>query len=90
MPSNKVALELIKKVGVMVGPSANLSGDASLVTYQEVLANLGDNTLEAIIAADHNNLIGVASTILDLTNSANPQILRLGTVTQAMLAHFWK
>jgi len=85
MPQNQLARALIKQVGAMVAPSANLSGGLSPTSFKHVLADLG-GVIEAIIACDQN-LGGIESTVLDLS-SLQPKILRTGAITPKMLTPF--
>ncbi|MDR1522272.1 MAG: threonylcarbamoyl-AMP synthase [Streptococcaceae bacterium] len=88
MPKNEIALSLIRSVGVMVGPSANLSGKFSPTKVEHVLADL-NGKIDAILV-DDQSLDGIESTILDLSNLTQPQILRLGAITKEMLEVFFK
>ena len=79
MPDNKIALELIKKVGSpLAAPSANISGRPSGTDAKTVFEDFG-NTIDLILN-DGKTKIGVESTILDLTITP-PAILRQGGVT---------
>ncbi|MDR0691397.1 MAG: threonylcarbamoyl-AMP synthase [Streptococcaceae bacterium] len=86
MPQNKTALALIRAVGIMVGPSANLSGKFSTTKVEHVLSDL-DRKIDAILD-DDENLGGIESTILDISNLAQPKILRPGAITKEMLEVF--
>ncbi|MDR1012985.1 MAG: threonylcarbamoyl-AMP synthase [Lactobacillales bacterium] len=86
MPKNETALALIRAVGIMVGPSANLSGNFSPTKSKHVLSDF-DGKIDAILE-DDRNLSGLESTILDVSNLARPQILRPGIITKEMLEVF--
>lgn len=79
MPSNKIALSLIKEAKVPIAaPSANLSTMPSPTCAEHVINDL-DGKIEAIIDGGATN-IGVESTVIDLT--ASPiTLLRPGGVT---------
>lgn len=83
MPSDSVALELIRKGGGFVAaPSANRSGRPSPTDPRYVIEDL-EGRIEMILAGS-DSTIGLESTILDLT-SEKPLILRPGFITQDML-----
>ncbi len=78
MPANEVALSLIRAAARPVAaPSANLFGRPSPVTAQQVLDDLDDKI--DIIIDGGRTVIGVESTVVDLTQSP-PAILRPGGV----------
>lgn len=79
MPSNKTALELIKKAGVpLAAPSANSSTKPSPTTAQHVLFDL-DGKIPLIIDGGNCD-IGVESTVIGLANE-KPILFRPGKVT---------
>ena len=78
MPSHPITLELIREFGPLIGPSANISGQASGVTYKEILKNFEQ---EVLGVEDDAYLTGQDSTILDLSGS-KARILRQGAVTR--------
>lgn len=83
MPDNKKTLKLIELTGApLVGPSANTSGKPSPTTAQHVAHDLKDKI--AGIVDDGPTMIGVESTVLDLSGAA-PLILRPGAVTKEQL-----
>lgn len=83
MPSNKIALELIKEAGVPIAaPSANISGRPSPTDINRCIQDL-DGRVDYIIGGDRSDY-GVESTILDLTSNP-PLILRPGGITLEML-----
>ena len=78
-PDHPVALQLIKSLGApLVAPSANLSGEPSPTTAQEVLAQL-EGKIAAVIDGGISPL-GISSTILDLVSFEYPTILRKGKI----------
>ena len=79
IPEHPVALELIKHVGPLVAPSANISGRPSPTTARHVIDDLAGR----IAAVLDGGLcrVGIESTVLDLTQSV-PVILRPGVITQ--------
>lgn len=78
MPSHPVTLELIREFGPLIGPSANISGQASGVSFKEILKDFAQ---EVLGVEDDAYLTGQDSTILDLSGS-NARILRQGAVTR--------
>jgi L-threonylcarbamoyladenylate synthase len=80
MPDHPVALALIHQAGTaLAGPSANRSGCPSPTTAQHVLDDL-DGRIALVLDAG-STLIGVESTVLDITCSP-PVILRPGGISQ--------
>ncbi|WP_083943550.1 L-threonylcarbamoyladenylate synthase [Caldicellulosiruptor naganoensis] len=83
MPSNKIALELIKLAGVPVAaPSANVSGKPSPTEAQHVIEDLFGK-VDVIIDGGKCSF-GLESTVIDLSTS-KPYILRLGAVPFSIL-----
>jgi len=84
MPAQTQTLELIRKTGFpLVGPSANTSGKPSPTTAQHVLHDLSGKI--AGILDGGETRIGLESTVLDLTNTDGPVILRPGAITEVEL-----
>ncbi len=83
MPSDSIALELIREAGGFVAaPSANLSGRPSPTASKYVIEDL-QGRIEMILAGE-DSAIGLESTIVDMT-SDTPVILRPGFITLDML-----
>lgn len=83
MPSNKIALQLIRESGVCIAaPSANTSGRPSPTNAEHVIEDL-DGKIDMIIDGGAVG-IGLESTIVDLTAEI-PTILRPGYITKEML-----
>ena len=78
MPSHPVTLELIREFGPLIGPSANLSGLASGVSFKEIVKDFGQ---ELLGIEDDAFLTGQDSTILDLSGD-KVKILRQGAITR--------
>ena len=78
MPSHPVTLELIREFGPLIGPSANISGHTSGVSFKEILEDFGQ---EVLGIEDDAFLTGQDSTILDLS-SDKVKILRQGSITR--------
>ena len=78
MPNHPVTLELIREFGPLIGPSANISGQASGVAFKEILKDFDQ---EVLGVEDDAYLTGQDSTILDLSGS-KARILRQGAVTR--------
>lgn len=88
MPSHPIALALIKKAGIPVAaPSANSSGRPSPTLARHVMEDM--NGKVDIIIDGGSSMVGVESTVLDLT-AEPPVILRPGGVTQEQLQKFIK
>lgn len=83
MPSNKIALQLIRESGVYIAaPSANISGRPSPTKAEHVIEDLSGK-IDMIIDGGAVG-IGLESTIVDLTGKV-PTILRPGYITKEML-----
>lgn len=83
MPSDRIALELIRQAGGFIAaPSANLSGCPSPTASKYVVKDMRGK-IEMILAGE-DSIIGLESTIVDLTSDI-PVILRPGFVTLNML-----
>ncbi|EKF50589.1 L-threonylcarbamoyladenylate synthase [Lactococcus garvieae] len=77
MPSIPATQEVIKALGVLVGPSANLTGSPSPRFYSDLTSDILD---KAALSIQDDSVYGLDTTILDL--SANqPKILRQGAIT---------
>ena len=76
MPSHPITLDLIRETGPLIGPSANISGRDSGVTFQEILQEFNQDVLGL---EDDAFLTGQDSTILDLSED-KVKILRQGTI----------
>jgi L-threonylcarbamoyladenylate synthase len=78
VPANQTTLAILRQTGPLVGPSANLTGNPSPKTAQDVLTDL-DGQIAAVVTADES-ISGIDSTIVDLTGKT-PIILRQGALT---------
>jgi L-threonylcarbamoyladenylate synthase len=78
VPDHPVARALLRAAGPMAVTSANLSGQSSPVTAQEVFAQLGGRI--ALILDGGKTPGGVPSTVVDCAG-AEPQILREGPIS---------
>ena len=84
MPSDPVALELIKMSGLPIAaPSANRSGRPSPTSAQVVASDLGDSV--DMILDSGSAVIGLESTVVDATGDT-VAVLRPGWVTREMLS----
>lgn len=81
MPSHPVTLELIREFGPLIGPSANISGHASGISFQEILKDFDQ---EVLGLEDDEYLTGQDSTIIDLSGS-KVKILRQGSITREVI-----
>jgi len=83
MPSNKVALALIKESGTPIAaPSANLAGKPSPTEAQHVINDLAGR-IDIVLDAGPTK-IGVESTVIDMTTPI-PKILRPGGISYEKL-----
>ena len=78
MPSHPITLELIREFVPLIGPSANISGQASGASLKEILKDFGQ---EVFGIEDDAFLTGQDSTIIDLSGS-KVKILRQGSITR--------
>ena len=78
MPSHPITLELIREFGPLIGPSANLSGQASGISFKEIVKDFGR---EVLGIEDDAFLTGQDSTIIDLSGD-KAKILRQGSITR--------
>ena len=78
MPSHPITLELIREFGPLIGPSANISGRASGISFQEILKDFDQ---EVLGLEDDEYLTGQDSTIINLSGS-KLKILRQGSITR--------
>jgi L-threonylcarbamoyladenylate synthase len=78
IPNNKCILSLLRHCKYLVGTSANKSGEKPSKSFSEVLSS----SLRGFDALLDGGIVenGVESTIIDLTDSANPQIIREGAI----------
>lgn len=87
MPSNKIALSLIKVSGVpIVAPSANISGNRAPRDIKEVLEDLNDNI--DMILDGGPTIVGIESTVVDTTVFPF-KVLREGAITKTQLKDAW-
>ncbi|MBF0776561.1 threonylcarbamoyl-AMP synthase [Streptococcus azizii] len=78
VPSHPITLDLIKRFGPLIGPSANLSGQMSGVLFDQIMQDFHGKVLGI---KDDAFLTGQDSTILDLSGEEF-QILRQGAITR--------
>lgn len=80
MPRHDLTLRLIDAVGIpLVGPSANRSTRPSPTKLSHVLEDM-DGRIDGVLDGG-DTVVGVESTVIDLTNAAGPVILRPGVIT---------
>jgi L-threonylcarbamoyladenylate synthase len=80
MPDHTFTRALLQASGPLATSSANLSGEASALTAEQVMEQL-DGRIELVL--DGGKVPGgVASTVVDCTQ-VPPRILRLGAITEA-------
>ena len=78
IPKHSVTLDLIRKYGPLIGPSANLSGKASGTDFQQIMMDFQEQVSGV---EDDAALTGQDSTILDLSGE-KALILRQGAITR--------
>lgn len=78
IPKHSVTLDLIRKYGPLIGPSANLSGKASGTSFQQIVMDFQEQVSGV---EDDAALTGQDSTILDLSGE-KAHILRQGAITR--------
>ena len=78
IPKHSVTLDLIRKYGPLIGPSANLSGKASGTDFQQIILDFQEQVSGV---EDDTALTGQDSTILDLSGE-KARILRQGAITR--------
>ena len=78
IPKHLVTLDLIRKYGPLIGPSANLSGKASGTSFQQIMMDFQEQVSGV---EDDAALTGQDSTILDLSGE-KALILRQGAITR--------
>jgi L-threonylcarbamoyladenylate synthase len=84
MPSNRVALDLIKTSGVPIAaPSANLSGGRPPISAEEALKDLGGE-VDMVLDAGATD-VGIESSVIDLTVEP-PRVLREGAIKSRELS----
>lgn len=81
VPDHPVTQEMIKAFGVLIGPSANISGKESGQVFKDILA---DFEYQVTGYEDDQAMTGQDSTILDLSGDF-AKILRQGAITKEEL-----
>lgn len=81
MPAIGATQAIIQGVGLLVGPSANLTGEPSPRYFSDLSPAIRDN---AALALQDDSISGLDTTILDLTGK-EPAILRQGAVSWSEL-----
>lgn len=84
LPFNQIATDLIKGLGrPIAAPSANISNYISPTKSEHVQEAFGD---KVHIIDSPGSIYGLESTIIDMTNPDNPQILRAGFITDNIIS----
>ena len=78
IPNHPVTLDLIRKYGPLIGPSANLSGKASGTSFQQIMMDFQEQVSGV---EEDAALTGQDSTILDLSGE-KAHILRQGAIAR--------
>lgn len=77
IPNNTVALEILKQTGPLATTSVNISGEAPLNTYEEILDVFKDK-IDYVVGINMKSS-SVASTIIDCTSN-DIKVLRQGQI----------
>lgn len=85
MPSNNIALALIKEAGPIAAPSANISGKPSATKFEHVLHDF-EGRIDCIIEGG-DSMIGLESTVVSLIRTP-PVLLRPGGISLEQLRKF--
>ncbi|MGT2928793.1 L-threonylcarbamoyladenylate synthase [Streptococcus dentasini] len=81
LPDHPLTQELIREYGPLIGPSSNLSGQASGTVFEDIVEQLDH---QVIGIADDSAIQGLDSTILDLSGD-RANILRQGIISKEAL-----
>lgn len=81
VPNHAKTLEIIKDLGPLIGPSANLSGHSSGKIFKDIIKQF-DGQVTGLV--DDAALTGLDSTILDLSGD-KAMILRQGAITREQI-----
>ncbi|MCJ7832120.1 MAG: L-threonylcarbamoyladenylate synthase [Actinobacteria bacterium] len=81
VPAHRLALEVLRATGPMAVTSANPSGSAPLDNGDDLVAAFGD--LVAVYVCEERPLVGVSSTVVDMTGDL--RMLREGGVTESAI-----
>lgn len=88
VPMNDLALDLLKNFGKPVAaPSANISNYISPTSAEHVEEAFGK---KVYILKNEHVVLGLESTIIDMTNPDQPEILRAGFVTKSIISDILK
>lgn len=88
IPASQEAIALLKETGPMAVSSANLHGEPSATNAEQAFDYFGESVPVYLNAGESS--VGVASTILDLTNAQNKviRILRQGALRQSEIESY--
>ena len=88
IPASQEAIALLKETGPMAVSSANLHGEPSATNAEQAFDYFGESVPVYLNAGESS--VGVASTILDLTNAQNKviRILRQGALRHSEIEPF--
>lgn len=81
LPSHPLTKAIIEEVGPLIGPSANVSGQASGQIFDQIMMDFADQVTGL---ADDEAILGVDSTILDISGPV-AKILRQGSISKEEL-----
>jgi L-threonylcarbamoyladenylate synthase len=82
MPAHPLALAVLERAGPLAVTSANVSGDATPATCEEIEALFADAI--AVYVCDDVPLAGSPSTVVDLT-TGEPRVLREGALSAEVI-----
>ncbi len=79
IPNHEIALEILREFNApLAASSANISGDTDNVSFAEAKGSLGEGP--DFFVDGGGSVIGISSTVVDMTDGKNPKILRQGSV----------
>lgn len=82
IPNHSLALRILKENGPLATTSVNISGEAPMNDYLEILKKFGNDV--TYVYPNVNNVSNVSSTVINMT--VNPyKILRVGEITSNMI-----
>jgi|TARA_Y100000310_G_scaffold341769_1_gene442000 L-threonylcarbamoyladenylate synthase len=85
IPDHEFSLELVKAFGgPITATSANVSGEESKTTVQEILEQFGDKSQEIDMVVDHGKMPGTPSTVAQVIDG-NIVVLREGAIQKELL-----
>lgn len=82
VPNNKYALKILSDMNVpLVSTSVNISGSDALNDYKSIYNSFGDK-IDYIVENDDLQSDAISSTLCSVVDVNNPEILRIGKISQ--------